>query len=244
MAQQSGFIAAYSNNEVKMMDPVSVGSSSQSSCPPDVFTPRVDADPSGPSFLNLDDDTDPDDDELEEDSGKPNPPIFQDNSNPFFLFAQESVANELTAGLELGDIEVLSQLGPRKPRKKVDPKLVDLFSSRLNQIMVECTDMAHVSKQIINQGTPDEWAAEVMQYVPAAITAMLLGAEPTVEDLIQLPWIDTDDVGVYGAVLVHEEPGHTDWFYVGSATQIAKGLQKRREDRNPSRLKKRVQSGK
>lgn len=87
------------------------------------------------------------------------------------------------------------------------------------------------------------WACEIARYTPEDVQAAFVG---NVRDLANVEWVDTDDCGVYWAVLRPLLP-HQFWYdYVGSATGVSRGtswngLRRRRADRNQARAARTAQ---
>ena len=114
----------------------------------------------------------------------------------------------------------------------------DLFDERFLKIYGGLTSKytPMVWEDELGKYSPAEWLESVKSYTLPEVTE-LLGREepPSFEELLDLPWFDTEDAGTYLHMLTPDTAGHHNHLYGGSATRYSastKGLRARRARRD------------
>lgn len=161
-----------------------------------------------------------------------------DNHWTLWQFLTEQSGEDRT---EISLAEVVSTmrgiLRPRVTADQLQDALSDPFVSALADILrhVLGTQVGGKNLDLVDHTDSIAWAVAIAPYVPAPVQEMLLsGVAP---DPTQLPWQDTEDVGVYWLGLAPLLPGQIWHHYVGSATKYSVdspgGLRSRQRAREP-----------
>lgn len=115
----------------------------------------------------------------------------------------------------------------------------ETFDERFLKLYTDLTStyIALVWEEELAQNSPAEWLEIVKSFtLPAVIEFLGHDKPPTFDELLDLPWIDTDDPGAYLHLLSPQTAGHHNHLYGGSATGAqagskagSKGLRARRD---------------
>lgn len=129
---------------------------------------------------------------------------------------------------------IAESLSPRLESSDHDGPLTT-FETSLAKILrnlftYENGNIARGNTQLVVPDQAEDWARVISQYVPRRVQSMFRSGVP---DLTQIPWIDTEDMGVYWVGL-RPLMQDLEWYhYVGSATSQGEesGLRSRRSQR-------------
>lgn len=105
----------------------------------------------------------------------------------------------------------LSKMDSSSTTERFDERFLKLYTE------LTATYLALVWEDELAKYSPADWLEIVKSYTLPEVTE-LLGREepPNFDELIALPWIDTDDAGTYLHLLSPETTGHHNHLYSGA----------------------------